>query len=82
MISNNAFIKSTGMFHVCPVLQNLDEGPLHIHVDGMNGTSGKVVCEQMKLIDPSRRRFSKKDRISYMQLMNVSDAIQGIFEYD
>ena len=83
IVSKNAFIKATGVFHVCPILTNTSEGPLHIMIDGVTEKkSGVVICEQIKFIDPSARGISIADRISYTQLMNVSDAIQGVFEYD
>ena len=81
IVSNNTFIRSTGMFHVCPLL-NVGEGPLHIYLKGKNETGGTVCCEQIKLTDPAVRACTKIDRISYEQIMNVSDALQGIFEYD
>ena len=82
VISKNAYISATHTFHVCPVLKDIPEGPLHISVNGRNGAEGTVICEQIKLVDPSVRRCAKKDSISYSDIMNVSDAIQGIFEYD
>ncbi|MBR4208212.1 MAG: type II toxin-antitoxin system PemK/MazF family toxin [Lachnospiraceae bacterium] len=81
VVSKNAFINHTGMLHVCPVLKNESEGPLHIIVSGER-EKGTVICEQIKLIDPAIRGCNRIDRISYYQLMNISDAIQGIFEYD
>lgn len=82
VISNNTFIKSTGVFHVCPILKDVAEGPLHIAVSGTSGTTGTAICEQLKLIDPVARGCRSTERISYAQLMNVSDAVQGMFEYD
>ena len=82
IVSKNAFIRKTGVFHVCPVLEKYPEGPLHIKVCGINNTFGTAICEQIKLIDPSVRNCKRIDRIPYDMLMNVSDAIQGIFEYD
>ena len=78
IISKNSFIKATGVFHVCPVLSNIKEGPLHIKV----GDAGIVICEQIKLIDPSARTCNKVSDTEYADIMNISDAIQGIFEYD
>ena len=78
VISKNSFIKKTSVFHVCPVLDPYPAGPLHIPVDKY----GTVICEQIKLIDPNERACSQKGRISYNEIMNISDAIQGIFEYD
>ena len=34
VISKNAFIKATNIFHVCPMLNDVPEGPLHIKVVG------------------------------------------------
>ena len=82
IISKNAFIKAVHMFHVCPVLQGIEAGPLHIPFTGVNGTAGTVICEQIKLIDPNVRNCSRVDRILYGELINISDAVQGMFEYD
>ena len=82
IVSKNSFIHSTGFFHVCPILTSVPEGPLHIQVRGNQGTDGVIICEQMKLIDPAARGCNRIDRIPYSDLMNISDAIQGIFEYD
>ena len=82
IVSKNAFIRATGMFHVCPMIPGIPAGPVHLEVRGKNGESGTVVCEQIKFIDPKARRCSRVDLLSYENLMNVSDAVQGIFEYD
>lgn len=82
IVSKNAFIQTTGKFHVCPLLKGMNPGMLHVSVKGEKGTEGVVVCEQIKLIDPSIRRCSVTDRIFYSDIMTISDAIQGIFEYD
>ena len=75
IVSKNAYIAATNTFHVCPVLKN-------IQVTGKNGEEGTVICEQIKFIDPGVRRCSKKDYLTYSSIINISDAIQGIFEYD
>ena len=82
VVSKNAFIRTTGAFHVCPMLEGIPEGPLHIAVNGIRGVSGVVVCEQLKLIDPGARSCSRLDSLQYGEIMNISDAIQGVFEYD
>jgi mRNA interferase MazF len=82
IVSKNAFIKSTGVFHVCPIIRDLTDGPLHIKIKGKKNESGTALCEQIKMIDPSSRSCSIIDTIPYDSIMNISDAIQGIFEYD
>lgn len=82
IISNNTFINSLNLFHVIPFLSDENEGPIHISLKGKNDTSGIAICEQIKIIDPTERSCQRVDRISYGDLMDVSDAISGIFEYD
>jgi mRNA interferase MazF len=82
IVSKNAFINATSVFHVCPIFKNVPEGPLHIYIAGKIKETGTVICEQIKLIDPTVRGCGKIDSVSYETIMNISDAIQGIFEYD
>ena len=82
VVSNNAYIRSAEMFHACLMTTWEKDGPLHIRVKGVNGTEGVVSCEQIRLIDPASRGFQHIDRLAYRDLMEVSDAIQGMFEYD
>ncbi len=82
IISKNAFIKHTGAFHVCPFLSDVNAGPVHIRVKGNEGKEGTVICEQIKFIDPAIRACTRVDHVSYSDIMEVSDTIQGIFEYD
>ena len=82
IISKNAFIKATGVFHVSPLIPKIPDGPLHVTVFGKNGNGGVVLCEQIKLIDPTVRSCNRIDSLTYGDVMNVSDAVQGIFEYD
>ena len=82
VVSKNAFIKALGAFHVSLMLPDISPGPLHISVVGKKGTNATVLCEQLKYIDPSVRTVRRVDSLKYEDIMNVSDAIQGIFEYD
>ena len=38
-------------------------------------------CEKLALLDMSFRGYKKVDRLPISEMINVSDAIQGIFEY-
>lgn len=82
VVSKNAFIRATGIFHVCPFMKDIPDGPIHIRTIGKNGTQGTVICEEIKAIDPATRACSKTDYLLYKDIMNVSDTIQGVFEYD
>ena len=80
--SKNSFIRALGVFHVCPLISEFPDGPLHISVTGKQGTKGTVICEQIKMIDQDVRAVNKTDSLKYQDIMNISDAIQGMFEYD
>lgn len=43
--------------------------------------SGFVFCEQMCLLDLRVIEFKKTGRIKYADIINITDAIQGIFDY-
>ena len=82
VLSRNAYIQATHTFHVCPFLSGYTPGPLHIPAAGLKDTEGTAICEQIKLIDPGARACSRIDRIPYAEMINISDAVQGMFEYD
>ena len=82
VVSKNAFIRATGIFHVCPLFSGVDEGPVHIKVKGKTGEFGTVICEQIKALDTNARGCNRVDYLAYEDIMNVSDTVQGIFEYD
>ena len=42
---------------------------------------GDIQCEKLALLDLSVRGYKKVDRLPISEMINVSDAIQGIFEY-
>ena len=42
---------------------------------------GYIQCEKLALLDLSVRGYKKVDRLPISEMFNVSDAIQGIFEY-
>ena len=42
---------------------------------------GYIQCEKLALLDLSIRGYKKVDRLPISEIINVSDAIQGIFEY-
>ena len=52
----------------------------HIHIE-TEDVEGYVQCEKMALLDLNIRGYSKIDRIHYPDIINITDAIQGIFDY-
>ncbi len=79
-IASKDFFNTNGEIIGCPVIHNSKPGPLHIWMSTKN-TEGYIHCEKLTLLDLSVRGYKKIDRLPFSEIMNVSDAIQGIFDY-
>ena len=79
VVSNN-FFNASGKAVVCPVLKKAVEGPLHIPVKA-DRVNGFALCEQVRYLDLAQRSFSRIGAIPYFEVMNLSDAVMGIFDY-
>lgn len=80
LVVSKDFFNTSGEIIGCPIINNSNPGPLHIWISTEN-TEGYIQCEKLALLDLSIRGYKKVDRLSISEMMNVSDAIQGIFEY-
>ena len=79
VVSSN-FFNGSGKAVVCPVVQNAVPGPLHIQLED-SPVQGYVLCEQVRYIDLSARHFSRITDSSYFDIVNISDAVMGIFDW-
>ena len=80
IVVSKDFFNTSGQAIVCPIYKDIAPGPLHIELDAAP-VKGVVLCEQVKYVDLRRRGFTKvTDAYSY-DIMNISDAIMGIFDY-
>lgn len=79
VVSKNFFNQSEQAI-VCPIIRTAVPDPLHIDIETKE-VQGKVLCEQMKLFDLRYRGYKKISRISYSEIINITDAIQAIFDY-
>ena len=79
VVSKNTFNK-TGYAVCCPIVKDLIPGPLHIPIDASH-TAGVTICEQLKYLDLRSRRFFRSDSVSMKNIMDITDAIQGLFDY-
>lgn len=79
VISNN-FFNTSGEVIGCPIIKISTPGPLHIWMS-TDETEGYIQCEKLALLDLTIRGYKKVDRLPISELMNISDAIQSIFEY-
>ena len=80
LVVSKDFFNTSGEIIGCPIVKDSMPGPLHIWMStGEN--EGYIQCEKLALLDLSIRGYKKIDRLPISEMMNVSDAIQSIFEY-
>ncbi|MCR4566979.1 MAG: type II toxin-antitoxin system PemK/MazF family toxin [Pseudobutyrivibrio sp.] len=80
VISKNFFNEENEIMG-CPIFKTNDiPSPLHIEINYNDG-SGVVHCEQVHLLDLNLRGYKRIGRISIEEIMNITDAIQSIFDY-
>lgn len=80
IVVSNAFFNASGKAIVCPIVKDALEGPLHIPLKNCP-VEGYVLCEQVRYLDLSARRFSRITAVPYFDIMDISDAVMGMFDY-
>ena len=80
LVVSKDFFNTSGEIVGCPIIKNSISGPLHIWMS-TEENEGYIQCEKMALLDLTVRGYKKIDRLPISEIMNVSDAIQCIFEY-
>ena len=80
LVVSKDFFNSSGEIIGCQIIRNSIPGPLHIWM-ATSESEGYIQCEKLVLLDLAVRGYKKVDRLPIAEMMNVSDAIQGIFEY-
>lgn len=79
LVTSKDFFNQTGEIVGCPIFQDSTASPLHIKIRA-DSTEGYAQCEKLALLDLNARGFLKTDRISRSDIINIADAIQGVFD--
>ena len=80
LVVSKDFFNSSGEIIGCPIIKESLSGPLHIWMS-TEENNGYIQCEKLALLDLSVRGYKIIERLPISEIINVSDAIQGIFEY-
>lgn len=80
LVTSKNFFNKAEQAILCPIVKDTFPDPLHIEIKA-GEVQGIVMCEQMRLIDLRYRGYKKVDRIHYPDIINITDAIQSIFDY-
>ena len=77
LVLSREFFNQSGMSVVCPLRDNA-KPDIGIFSDAYNGTA---LLEHLRSLDLQARHYRKISSISYEQVQDISDAVQGIFDY-
>ena len=80
LVVSKDFFNLSGEIIGCPIFVNSMESPLHIYIEASE-IKGYVQCEKMMLFDLTVRGYKRVDRAGLGDVINITDAIQGIFDY-
>ena len=80
LVVSKDFFNQTGEIIGCPIYKNGEPGALHIKID-TDEVTGYVQCEKMALLDMNIREYLKIDRVHMPEIIDITDAIQSIFDY-
>ena len=80
LVVSKAYFNKMEQIIACPIQREASEDPLHISINTKE-VKGIVLCEQMKLLDLRVRGYKKSLELPLNEIMNITDAIQSIFDY-
>ncbi len=80
LVVSKEFFNESGVVIACPIYSEGEEGVLHRHIY-TDDLEGYVHCDKLRPIDLDTRGYSVVSTIDTLTLMDISDIIQGIFDY-
>ena len=81
LVLSRDFFNASGLAVVCPVVDRADPDALHIKIEISPGVVRTALVEQLKSLDLHARYYKTCGRIDFSQIQDISDAVQGIFDY-
>ncbi len=80
LVLSREFFNRSGMSVVCPLRDYAKPDALHIGITS-EAYTGMALIEHLRSLDLEARHYRKVSCISYEQIQDISDAVQGIFDY-
>lgn len=80
VVSNNAYYRKTGLLIVCPISNTTNAFPMHIDLpDGLK-TTGVVLTQHIRTIDPKAREIRILEKMQNDSLDQVLNIIELFFK--
>lgn len=80
VVSGNTFNQLSSNIFVCPITNTNKEYPAHVPLDERTGTTGFIMCDQVRTISPAGRQAKYIEDLPEDILKEVLDVIKGILE--
>ena len=80
VVSNDEFIRRTGLAVVCPVTNTDNKFPLHVPLDERTDTTGVILCEHIRTLDLNSRKAKTVERLPDDILRHVIDIVMAEVE--
>ena len=80
VLSNNIFNEKTNLTIVCPITNTNNNFPLHIPLDNRTKTTGVILCEHIKALDLSNRKYQIVEILPNDILENIIDIVYSEIE--
>lgn len=80
LVLSREFFNQSGMAVVCPLRDSAEPDALHIEIS-CEAYTGTALLEHLRSLDLQARHYRRISSISYEQIQDISDAVQGIFDY-
>lgn len=80
LVLSKDFFNKEGFAVLCPIAKAANDIPLHIEVTAPD-FKGVALLENLKSLNLNSRFYKVKGHIPFEQIQDISDAVQGIFEY-
>ncbi len=80
LVVSKDYFNLSGEIIGCVIFKKHTSSPLHRYIEA-GEFRGYVQCEKMALLDLNIRGYKKIGSIQMLDRMEISDTIQGIFDY-
>lgn len=82
IISNESYYRNTRLLIVCPISSTENNFPLHLKLDARTKTSGAVLSQHIRTIDPEARPISFIETAPFDFFGKVIKTINLFFIFD
>jgi len=80
IISNNIYYKRTGLLIVCPISKTDNKFPLHIPIPSGLKTTGTVLTQHIRTIDPDARELTLLEELPSNKMKEILKIVNLIFK--